>query len=399
MPCVSEWSVAHMITVADILALPSFENVSLVADCPGWEDRTVRNVGIVDCPPDYNEYGVYMPGELILTNMGFAYDDAALAERSLLALIKRGVSAIAVKRVYNAPISEKVKETSRVEGIPIFQYDGAYHERVAYESLELIKRDQEDADHAQAIGRLLDDHDADAVKNELHELMGATGASIQCFALAPRGRDALSLYAARDTALFALKSVKREHPVVDSFGACRYGGLILAFVCYAETGTVVVDEARYRCEDLIACEGNLVCGEGMVQPLGEGDLSIRQAMAALEYARLDSERVVCWKDMGFAAFCEAARQDRLFLSVSLAYRKLLTAYDEEHGGELMRTAESLYRTSGDIKETAVLLFQHPNTIRYRIRKMKSLFGMEEELDKSFLTLLFLVFMPSQGRGF
>lgn len=385
-----------MITVADILSLPSFRDVELMAPCPGAGEREVRNVGIIDCPPDYNEYSAYMPGELILTNLGFAYDDPELAERSLLALIKRGVSAIAVKRVYGAPISERAKAASAEAGVPVYQYDGAYHERVAYESLDLIRRDQEDADHAQAIEGLLDDHDADAVKTSLYRLMGATGAAIQCFALAPKSRDALSLYAARDTALASLEMVRREHPVVDSVGACRYKDLILAFACYAEMASTAVDEARYRCEDLIACEGNLVCGEGDAQPLGEGDLTIRQAISALEYARLDSERIVSWDGMGFAAFSDAARQDRLFLSVSTAYRDKLAAYDEEHGGELVRTAECLYRTNGDVKETAELLFQHPNTVRYRIRKMKTLFGMEDESDRAFSMLLILVFMPMLG---
>ncbi len=74
-----------MITVADILALPSFENVEPASAPDGAGSREVRNVGIVDCPPDYNGYAVYMPGELVLTNLGFAYNDPDLAERSLLA--------------------------------------------------------------------------------------------------------------------------------------------------------------------------------------------------------------------------------------------------------------------------------------------------------------------------
>ena len=47
-----------LVTVADIIALPAFKNVELVAPCEGAERREVRNVGILDCPPDYNEYSV-----------------------------------------------------------------------------------------------------------------------------------------------------------------------------------------------------------------------------------------------------------------------------------------------------------------------------------------------------
>ena len=41
-----------MITVADILALPAFEQVQPLVLCEGAELREVHNVGILDCAPD-----------------------------------------------------------------------------------------------------------------------------------------------------------------------------------------------------------------------------------------------------------------------------------------------------------------------------------------------------------
>ena len=41
-----------MITVADILALPAFEQVQAITRCAGAGAREVRNVGILDCAPD-----------------------------------------------------------------------------------------------------------------------------------------------------------------------------------------------------------------------------------------------------------------------------------------------------------------------------------------------------------
>ncbi len=52
------------------------------------------------CPPDYNEYSVYVAGELILTNLGFAFGNPGMAEKSLLTMLRRDVAAIAVKTVY-----------------------------------------------------------------------------------------------------------------------------------------------------------------------------------------------------------------------------------------------------------------------------------------------------------
>ena len=108
-----------MVTVADIIALPAFTRVEPIAPCEGAERREVRNVGILDCPPDYNEYSVYKPGELILTNLGFAYGNPDLAEKSLLAMMRRDVAAIAIKTVYEPPISDAVRAASEAGGVPL----------------------------------------------------------------------------------------------------------------------------------------------------------------------------------------------------------------------------------------------------------------------------------------
>ena len=80
-----------MITVADILAIPAFEKVDIIAPIQGAGERRVYNVGILDCPPAINQYSVYMPGEFILTNLGFCYGDPELSDRSLITMMERGV--------------------------------------------------------------------------------------------------------------------------------------------------------------------------------------------------------------------------------------------------------------------------------------------------------------------
>lgn len=112
-----------MVTIADVLALPAFKDVRLVAPCEGAGRRSVRNVGILDCPPDLNGYSNYFPGELILTNLGFASGNERLSERSLITLIDRHVAGVAIKTVYDPIITDAVREESSREGVPVFVYD------------------------------------------------------------------------------------------------------------------------------------------------------------------------------------------------------------------------------------------------------------------------------------
>ncbi|WP_270296767.1 helix-turn-helix domain-containing protein, partial [Eggerthella sinensis] len=127
--------------------------------------------------------------------------------------------------------------------------------------------------------------------------------------------------------------------------------------------------------------------------LSDGDLGIRQALAAAGAAKRHGEHLVRFSGLHLSAFASAAQADRLFMSASALYRSMLAGYDEEHGTELLRTAEALVDHHGDVKSIAEELHQHPNTVRYRMRKMKAVLGVPHEDDKLFIRLLGLVFLP------
>lgn len=382
-----------MITVADIIALPAFKSIELAAPCEGAEAREVRNVGILDCPPDYNEYGTYFPGEFIVTNLGFAYDDSLLAEKSLRAMLRRGVAGIAVKRVYQAPVSESVRRESTARGVPLYIYDGGYHEMVAYQSLDLIRRDQDEQDKAQAIDELLETYDGDAVRKKLSGIAGITGSTLQCFALALRAGDTCSFYAMLDAVSSALSPARGIHQAIESLQVCCYRSRILVFVSYGAANNDEVAVAGQRCVARMCTAGDLHCGMSEAVSLSDGDLGIRQALAAADAARRRGLRTMRFSQLHVSAFAEAAREDRLFMSVSESYRSLLRDYDSAHGTELVQTAERLVRAYGDIKTVSEQMHQHPNTIRYRMRKAKAILGVSDEPDKSFVNLLGLMFLP------
>ena len=53
---------------------------------------------------------------------------------------------------------------------------------------------------------------------------------------------------------------------------------------------------------------------------------------------------------------------------------------------------------GDVRAAAEQLHQHPNTVRYRMRKMKAVLGIAREDDKALVNLLSLVYLPDLAIG-
>lgn len=382
-----------MITVSDILALPAFDEVTLIARCPRAGARGVHNVGILDCPPDYNEYSNYYPGEFIVTNLGFANNDAHLAEESLLAMMARNVSAIAIKTVYNPTITDAVKHASEACGVPVYIYTGAFHEMVAYQALDLIRRDELESGRNKVIDDLLESRSDERIRRKIYDIANITGATMNCFAIAPKASDDSSLYAVLGMVQAYLKSAESSFPEMESAFCCRYHGCVLALVSY-ETQEASAQTIE-RLARLLASGESLHCGVGEKFVLGNADLSIRQALSCLNEARKRNVAALSWKDLHEQAFAISAKADPLFAQTSAMYRSILRAYDEENDAGLTQTAHALADSLGDVKAAAAATFQHPNTIRYRLKKIKSLFGMDSSSDKEAVAFLLLVFITQK----
>lgn len=172
---------------------------------------------------------------------------------------------------------------------------------------------------------------------------------------------------------------------------CRYHGCVLVLLAYDERQ----DDFTEAFERFVVSAGSLCCGVSDELAFDEGDLGIRQALECLESARGGSAAFRTWFSSGRDAFSSAASADRLFSHTALAYRAVLEAYDRANDAELLETARALVDSFGEVKTAADALYQHPNTVRYRLKKIKALMGMEGTADREFFVFLSLVFLARE----
>lgn len=354
--------------------------------------RVVRNVGIMDAAPVQDMYGEFLSGEFIVTNLGFARDDPERANWALQTMLSRNLSALAVRNVYGVPLSKATLEANRASGTPLILYEGAYHEQVVFQALNLIQRDSDECDKGRRIDGLIADRSEADVRAALFGIAGATGATLQCSAFRLSGRDDCSLYAILDELSNELASFKRAWDCVETVSICRYHDVLLAFVSYSYPPVGGISHSE---SDLIARFGSRIafsCGFSEEVPLGEGDLAIRQALAALDQACEEGTAVVRWADLGCRAFQVAARADALLQRTCALHRRALEAYDDANSAGLCVTARAFANAFGDVRATAQALYQHPNTVRYRLKKIKAALGMPEVSDRELARFLVLVFL-------
>ncbi|SCF68036.1 PucR C-terminal helix-turn-helix domain-containing protein [Streptomyces sp. MnatMP-M27] len=66
----------------------------------------------------------------------------------------------------------------------------------------------------------------------------------------------------------------------------------------------------------------------------------------------------------------------------------LQAYDATHGGNLLRTLEAWLESHGDVRKAAAGVHVHPNTFRYRLKRLGEVSGLDlDDPDSRFAAML------------
>jgi DNA-binding PucR family transcriptional regulator len=77
----------------------------------------------------------------------------------------------------------------------------------------------------------------------------------------------------------------------------------------------------------------------------------------------------------------------------------LVAYDEQHNTNLVETLRAWLDAFGDVTEASAALFVHPNTFRYRLRRLAEVGGIDlTDPDARFAAMLQLRVFTQPGSG-
>lgn len=385
-----------MATVADIISLPSIYNARLVAPCEKAESRTVINVGILDIGPEFNGYSAYMPGEFILTNLGFTNGDELESDRALLAMIDRDVAGIGVKTVYRPHIGEAVKKKSSESGVPVYLYEGRYHEAVVFDALKLIHEDQQEEAREDTLRALIGPRSSKEVSTALTSISGVVGGQLICLALSlpedfSQARIMLSDIRNR-IAMSQTDAEKRKYIVQ------RFDGYALVLICAPNRVSINV-KLEYEAKELAKQLHALFmspCGVGIAFDASDFCLVLKTALFAANYAEIKRQPLAFWSEIGADKFALIANSDSLYQREAKTWLRRIEAEDAD--GELIKTLRIFLSYQGSISQTAYALRQHPNTIRYRLKKLKALLNMEDESDRFLATVLSIALLPLSVNG-
>lgn len=368
-----------MLQVSEILNLSLFNNFELIAGKKGLKNE-LKNVVILEYESINNHYEVFSEGDFVLTSLFFEKDDPSLIEAAFRKLFAKKVCAIAVKTVFFKDIPNKLKILADSLNIPLFVFNNSYMEDLIICVNELLKSKQQYLAFEEKVNSLINllpspyfiEETAKTINPSFYENM-------VCYYITPID-SSVNIVTYFNKMLY--KKYQQQNIVNYSYVKYKRGMLIIYSFKENNKITDLKKILNKLLRQIDINSKDFYIGISNVhQSLKEFDSCIKESIYANNLCTLKKNLLTYYKDLGIYKFLYPLYWDKDILTCTTRVIKKIKEYDKIYTSNLLETLISYVNNNGEISKTANDLFQHPNTIRYRLKKAQNLlgeFGMEDD---------------------
>ena len=364
-----------MIQIKELYRLQGLNHLRLIAGAAGLE-RTLTAAVLFEYDPSRMQLPDFYRGDLVVTTLAYARGDEQLVAHSLLALMNQGIAGLLVKTAYFTELPREVIAQAEKLGTPIFLFDDTYIEEVILEVMELIRGKRHFIGYEDEIDALLS---GNLTEQQVREKFGRIDpAGSPCYrmvALYPREH-----MPRLDEQLYTL--LCEDADAGRRLICMRWRRMLLMLVRMEEMKDADDTAAREEIASLLkragVDTGAMHTGLSAVRTdrsqLGE---ALSEAVYAARAARLKGCGALSASELGLYAYLLPIAENAFARQWCLNSLREIRAYDADNKANLETTARAYVRENMEIAATAKALFQHPNTVRYRLTKIQKLMHLEE----------------------
>ena len=382
-----------MIRLRELYRLPGIKNLRLVAGDAGLE-RTVTAAVLFEYDPSRMQLPDFYKGDLVVTTLAYARGEETLVSTSLQALMGQGIGGLLVKTAYFERLPAQVIAAANTSGTPIFLFDDTYIEEVILELTDLIRGRRRFAGYEKDLDALMAaGTDRSTVREILSRVdpIGAPGYRI--YALMPHER-----MPGLDERLYAVLEQDAAHA---KRLICMEWKRMIVIICHIAGEAQAQEIGAALIEDILAHMGvsreALCVGVSSDQSeRGDFHIALREAVYAARAAGLEGVGLMAAQELGIYTYLFPMSENTFVCEQCRRSLSRIHEYDTQNRTNLFATAQVYVENRMEIAAAAKALFQHPNTVRYRLQKIQKLMGMED--DAMFAPMISLMVSLSRILG-
>lgn len=363
-----------MIHIKELFRLQNIHRLRLIAGQDGLE-RTVTEAVLFEYDPSRVQLPDFYRGDLVVTTLAYARGDAKLVAHSLQALMNQDIAGLMVKTAYFSELPQAVITLADRLGTPVFLFDDTYIEEVILQVTDLIRGKRHFAGFEQDVDALMrGDLTEEQTRERARRIDPLGQSSYRIYAVSPKER-MITL----DDKLYALMETDADAAHRCTF--IEWRRMMLA-LCREEDG-LSAQEALTRFGDLLTRAGvdrqSVVIGQSdLREARAQMGASLCEAVYAARAAKLCGKAELAAHELGLYAYLFPMSENPFVCDRCRRVLSAIREYDAQNHTNLEQTALVYVKENMEIAAAAKVLFQHPNTVRYRLSKIQRIIGMEDD---------------------
>ncbi|WP_206459955.1 PucR family transcriptional regulator [Anaerovorax sp. IOR16] len=376
------------LTIADAYKLKSLQNVTILTGQSGFQN-VIDRMSILDYEfISYKMQGEFIKNDFVLSSFLFAKDDVNLLIAAVKSLIDNGVSCLGIKNVYYKDLPEDLISYAKEKSFSIFLFGhDIYFEDIITEVTDTLRLIDNNQLLEMKVDNLIGNELSRSLVRELALDINSNFKErfvvLYCKTLKHTGEGT------HFRALERLKNLdyfKKEHSIF------KYNQGMLAILTFDNLRKINSKKIAQEFWLYTALDpDNYILGvSDCLLALHQLDKGIQQSLYACKVCEIQQNRQRLYEEIGLYKVI-LPFQDSFWLNHY--YKSILSPleqYDEKYSADLLKTAISYVNNDGNIRKTAEALFQHENTIRYRLNKIKEILSMGEDNSSFYPQLCFAV---------
>nr|WP_231037485.1 PucR family transcriptional regulator [Pectinatus frisingensis] len=375
--------------INEVMNLTIFRNFRLIAGKNGL-NREITNVDILEYEWFNDGFEVFNKGDFIITSLFFAKDNQELIEKSFIRLIEKKISGIAIKTIFFKELPPEILKMADDNQIPLFLFSSAYMEDIIIAVNELLKSKQKYLLFEEKIYDLIDrSNSREKIASSAHEINPHFKNNVITFYLTFYDKTV----SPREITNYLNRLFYKQYRGTDlsNISLVKYKEGLMIF--YTFTDNEKCDNDIHLCKRILRYFDiplDLFCTgiSNSHKTFTQLDISIQESIYADKVCYIKQKKYLYYSGLDIYSYLIPLMKERSIQTQVDIMINILLEYDKKYTSSLLKTLLAYVKNNGEISKTAAELFQHPNTIRYRLQKVKDLLAPYLD-EKNFYEYIFI----------
>jgi len=379
-----------MLNVLDVLSLPLFSDFRLVTNNSGLYNE-ISDAKLYEDLGEKSIPDLYKKGVFIILSPSILREHPKNSRDIMLALLERLPSAICIKDVQFNTLPDELMDRANALHVPIFFFSETFLDEILYTIKNALTPHEINTLNVSRMARILfepmTENQIEYLAREINPLFYK---NVICAFCIPKDQDNIP----NDTNMLFEQYLHTSHATQKQG---KYAYSLLKWprgIGFLYTSGARTEDMRIRLLEKLQQSGIdlSMVSIGISNPYSElrnMKKAFREALHAGIDALISGGEIKDYDNIGLVGFLAPFRNDEW---TDIYYNNLYNRiynYDKANESNLMQTLLAYVRNDGNIAKTAEATFQHSNTIRYRLEKIKTVMGIQDAPDADIQLYLFV----------